>query len=268
MENEHIFRLLEIEPTDDKKAIKKAYARMVRQYHPEEQPEKWKEIHDAYEAALAMAERSMQPVVMPEQSGGSGLPETETVSDGLDLAETSSDSGDELEPLFETMGELSARQKEAKREEQRQAAEQLMQDIQELLVDGLFDPVGWEEVFKPDNVELLLSNKEYMHRFGDCLAKYKIHVKTWQLLKEKLGELSEYYRSRAETEEDTVGIQGEIDYAERKMDAAHYASVGQKTREEAAHCKKKRFLRVIVGVAAGVIIMTFAMVAVLMVMFT
>lgn len=53
-----VFRILEIEPTDDKKAIKKAYAKLVKQYHPEEYPEKWKDIHDAYETALKMAERT------------------------------------------------------------------------------------------------------------------------------------------------------------------------------------------------------------------
>lgn len=46
------FRILEIDVTDDKKAIKKAYAALVKQYHPEEYPEKWQEIHAAYETAL------------------------------------------------------------------------------------------------------------------------------------------------------------------------------------------------------------------------
>lgn len=56
--NQNVFRILEIEPTDDKKAIKKAYAKLVKQYHPEEYPEKWKDIHEAYETALKLAERT------------------------------------------------------------------------------------------------------------------------------------------------------------------------------------------------------------------
>lgn len=256
---EEIFGLLEMEPTDDKRAIKKAYARLVRQYHPEEYPEKWKEIHDAYVAALDMADASMQEAETPEQSVGSGLPETEDTG-GLEDAE-------ELDSLFETVGELSARQKEARQEEQRQASEKLMQDIQELLEDGLFDPVGWEEVFRPDNIELLLSRKEYMHRFGECLARYRIHVKTWQLLKQKLEEISAYYRSRSESEESEGGIQGEIDYVERKMDAARYANVGKQAKKEVAHNKRKRVLGAVVGVAVGVVIMTFALITVLALMF-
>lgn len=267
MAREDIFRLLEIEPTDDKKAIKKAYARLVRQYHPEEQPEKWKEIHDAYEAALAMAEHFSQAVITPAKESGSGLPETETVVESPELAGINSDGAEELDSLFEIVGELSARQREVRREEQRQAAEKLMQDIQELLADELFDPVGWEEVFRPDNIELLLSNKEYMHRFGDCLAKYKIHAKTWQLLKEKLDEISQYHRSRSEAEENGSGIQGEIDYAERKMNAARYANVGKQAKADVASGKRKRLLYAIAGVMAGVVIMTFALIAVLALMY-
>ena len=46
------FKVLGIEPTSDKKQIKKAYAKLAARYHPEEYPEKWQEIHEAYEAAI------------------------------------------------------------------------------------------------------------------------------------------------------------------------------------------------------------------------
>lgn len=52
----NVFEILEIEPTEDKKKIKKAYASLARKYHPEEQPEKWKEIHDAYIMAMRIAD--------------------------------------------------------------------------------------------------------------------------------------------------------------------------------------------------------------------
>lgn len=46
------FKILEIDVTDDKKEIKKAYARLVKKYHPEEHPKEWQMLHDAYERAL------------------------------------------------------------------------------------------------------------------------------------------------------------------------------------------------------------------------
>lgn len=49
------FKVLGIEPTSDKKQIKKAYAKLAARYHPEEYPEKWQEIHEAYEAAIQFA---------------------------------------------------------------------------------------------------------------------------------------------------------------------------------------------------------------------
>ena len=44
--------VLGIEPTQDKKEIKKAYARILKQYHPEENPEEFKQIQEAYQQCL------------------------------------------------------------------------------------------------------------------------------------------------------------------------------------------------------------------------
>ena len=44
--------VLGIQPTQDKKEIKKAYARLLKQYHPEENPEEFKQIQTAYQQCL------------------------------------------------------------------------------------------------------------------------------------------------------------------------------------------------------------------------
>ena len=46
------WKVLGIEPTSDKKEIKKAYARLLKQYHPEENPEEFKQIQAAYQHCL------------------------------------------------------------------------------------------------------------------------------------------------------------------------------------------------------------------------
>ena len=46
------WEILGIEPTSDKKEIKKAYARLLKQYHPEENPEEFKQIQTAYQQCL------------------------------------------------------------------------------------------------------------------------------------------------------------------------------------------------------------------------
>ena len=43
---------LGIEPTSDKKEIKRAYAKLLKQYHPEENPEEFKQIQAAYQKCL------------------------------------------------------------------------------------------------------------------------------------------------------------------------------------------------------------------------
>lgn len=51
-----IWKILEIEPTADKKTIKKAYAAKTKEIHPEEKPKEFKQLHSAYQAALGYAE--------------------------------------------------------------------------------------------------------------------------------------------------------------------------------------------------------------------
>ena len=46
------WEILGIAPTQDKKEIKKAYARLLKQYHPEENPEEFKQIQAAYQQCL------------------------------------------------------------------------------------------------------------------------------------------------------------------------------------------------------------------------
>ncbi len=64
------FTVLGIEPTTEKKTIKRAYAAKSREFHPEEHPEEFQRIHDAYEEALAWAERNAgrgEEPQMPEE---------------------------------------------------------------------------------------------------------------------------------------------------------------------------------------------------------
>lgn len=48
-----IWEILEIQPVKDPKAVKRAYAKKCRTCHPEEAPEEFDRLHQAYEAALA-----------------------------------------------------------------------------------------------------------------------------------------------------------------------------------------------------------------------
>ena len=58
LEFREAFEILEIEPTDDKKKIKVAYSKMLKKYHPEDFPEMFMKINEAYEKALGYAENN------------------------------------------------------------------------------------------------------------------------------------------------------------------------------------------------------------------
>lgn len=63
----NMWKTLGIEPTTDKRTIKRAYAKMAALYHPEEQPEKFQQIYDAYEQAISYAERYANPKTLREE---------------------------------------------------------------------------------------------------------------------------------------------------------------------------------------------------------
>lgn len=56
--NNSIWNLLQIEPTTDQALIKKAYAVQTRIYHPEENPEEFMRLREAYNLAMQWAEES------------------------------------------------------------------------------------------------------------------------------------------------------------------------------------------------------------------
>ncbi|MDO5448329.1 MAG: J domain-containing protein [Clostridia bacterium] len=58
------WEILGIEPTDNLRDIKRAYAAKSREVHPEEHPEEFKALHEAYELALALAKRQAIPTVV------------------------------------------------------------------------------------------------------------------------------------------------------------------------------------------------------------
>ena len=55
---DNIWETLNIEPTRDKAAIKRAYTLLARRFNPEDEPEKFQELHEAYKQALFLADHT------------------------------------------------------------------------------------------------------------------------------------------------------------------------------------------------------------------
>ena len=52
MTNQEAWNILGIMPTNDKRAIRRAYAAKSREHHAEEEPEQFARIHEAYQKVL------------------------------------------------------------------------------------------------------------------------------------------------------------------------------------------------------------------------
>ncbi|RJG18530.1 hypothetical protein D4A39_08675 [Alcanivorax profundi] len=112
--------ILELEPTSDARAIKRAYARQLKQTRPDEQPEAFQRLHEAYKQALAHAARqssAQQPCAAPlgEQNT---TPETlaswtltlsDTTTTGSDTVQTETQQAEDiLAPLLQRCEALMA----------------------------------------------------------------------------------------------------------------------------------------------------------------
>ena len=68
MNFDEAFKILEIEPTDDKKKIKIAYSKMLKKYHPEEFPEMFMKIREAYQIALEFKEYNFNKINLNKEN--------------------------------------------------------------------------------------------------------------------------------------------------------------------------------------------------------
>lgn len=64
----NIWKVLKIEPTTDARAIKKAYAALVKDCHQEDEPECWMELHEAYQKALEYAKHGRDGIAVLTES--------------------------------------------------------------------------------------------------------------------------------------------------------------------------------------------------------
>lgn len=74
----NIWEILGIEPTDDMRMIKRAYAKKCKIYHPETHPEEFQLLHQSYKKALTMIRSDKEDEEYPEkvESEGYAIPKT------------------------------------------------------------------------------------------------------------------------------------------------------------------------------------------------
>lgn len=148
------FEVLGIERTSDTKIIKKAYANLVKQYHPEEDAANWKRVHDAYQEAMQYAKgrsSSKQGYFVPEEV------EIRKAALQKELTEEEKEQAQEIEELLDSLSYGRAAICSAKRLSmvEREELERTIEELRELAKKPWSEYKDWKNFFDSDSYRMV-----------------------------------------------------------------------------------------------------------------
>ena len=244
IKGENIYDILGIDKNADKKTIKQAYAKLVKQYHPEEQPEEWKRIHDAYELAIELASGQKQKVavpVAPEQvceladtvkwpeqnptpNESTGMPEPilSTPIETPRVQET------ESEDIFGDVERIADKQRE---EEEKAAEEKLkyaIHEVQSLVWQNKFKTKEWKKFFEQEDLLPVISQKKFLRELGDCFFLKQIDQKLYTYMNEQLNIIADYIKVYSTSASAGSMDMASVEYARSKVKVAYRSGKHEK----------------------------------------
>lgn len=204
------YQVLELEPGSSIEEIKAAYARLSKEFHPEEHPEEFQRIHEAYSMLVRGARRGRQERVpneyhRPEQPPRAEFSEQKEqpsyhfdwIPNQTDIPEQKEQEQWEERPSYhfeqipgQTAGTEQKRQSEqpeyrfdqalerAKEQEQNNMHQLTMQALAEMEI--LLSPQYrnklklFRSFFQKENYQSVLKEPEFMHHFSRMLAGTKL----------------------------------------------------------------------------------------------
>lgn len=154
LQGRNAFEVLGIEQTSDIKIIKKAYADLVKQYHPEEDAANWKKVHDAYQEAMQYAKgRSSleQEYFVPEEV------ELKKAALQKELTEEEKAQAQETEELLESLSYGRAAICSAKRLSmvECEELERTIEELRELAKKTYSEYKDWNNFFGSDSYRMV-----------------------------------------------------------------------------------------------------------------
>ena len=127
---------LGIEPTNDKRAIKRAYAQQLKQNNPETNPEGFQQLRDAYDQALELAE---QVELVEQTASDAETAESKTLPE-LHLSLNLTKTGYQFRSPGNRPQEPQANEKNRVEHQQQQEIEGVLQQLMTLLSKGETEP--------------------------------------------------------------------------------------------------------------------------------
>lgn len=263
-----IWKILGIDPTTDKKTIRRAYAAKTREIHPEEKPEEFRQLHEAYQAALGYADFFSKAEQMETEAAYAN--ETTEESETAHREETTEEP--ETARTEETTGEPeTARTEEAAGEPETAQTEETTGEAELISYFGEQQEKHrkrveafikyWQEFQSPyHNPEVLVWWKNYLA--SEEFQEIRHHPQILHLLAEEIDDKFFYGINEVKLlfwdaygfQEDEGGdLQGDLQRLWRSLYTAY--TKRQKDRQnEKSLIKFNRKVRIFVGMAAAVIL--------------
>lgn len=212
-----VYQVLGISPTRDKKIIRKAYAGLIRKYHPEEHPEKWKEIHDAYTIAMQRADQEEVPAVSiskpkneeqrPQREEQKPQHEEQTPQQQEQNPQEKNAEvrrkgenrkGETKQPEEDLFGNLEKLTETAKKEQQEERQRQLKTAIEQL--NTLCEPkklqfLQWKEFFRKEEYQWAVRQGEFLYELANRLRGHVMGRRLYRFLFDQIQTIENYNRS-------------------------------------------------------------------------
>ncbi len=179
-----IWDILGIQPTRDIKEIKKAYAILAKKNNPEEHPEEFRRIHDAYKSAIAFAK---SPVITPAvvvQTGDNEdarAPEYDEEFQGLPEQKPSEPQENE-EFDFSLIEGVNEKPLRIVTHEDMIKASLLKMEV--ILKDPTFrnSAYVWENYFKDTYTHSIVNDEQFRAKADELIGKTKFNASAAQTL--------------------------------------------------------------------------------------
>ncbi len=182
------FEILEIEMTKEVRAIKKAYAGMVKRYHPEEYPEKWQQIHAAYERAMEYSKFGQGDVVTRDDGATQ-----EDVIEPLSAQETGElpvappiSEQEESEVDFSKLGVIAQQNRFEQKKEHEETLQKALELLNEQDKQRNQSAKDWKKLLDTPQVRMVRTDATFLYRMGDVLGKKKISYSCYRIIRQFL----------------------------------------------------------------------------------
>lgn len=162
------FKILEINPTNDKKKIKVAYSKMLKKYHPEDFPEMFMKINEAYEKALGYAENNFSENLY-ENTENFKKTEEMKESDFSDIFDSKKFEKKE-DKFTETSEERQSKEKFFEKKDNKNKYEKL--NIFEYLKNSMRTEDKFTEAFKILEMEPTTDKEKIKKKYKELLKRY------------------------------------------------------------------------------------------------